>query len=531
MNALPVPATLAELIRDAARRFGDAEAIVGVDGRLNYARIDRESDRIASALGAAGIKKGDHVGICAGNTGQWVTLFYGIAKAGAVCVPINTRLKPAEIRYQLAQARVRLLFLADRLLSIDFLTVFQDVAHGMTSGYPQSDLPHLQDVVLLGERNHPHCRGLADFLGQGTGAPVPASPGPGDVALIQYTSGTTSQPKGAMLTHGSMVRNAAAVASRMGLEVGHRYLSARPFFHVAGTTLSIAASAVVGATLVTMLRFTAEDAVILMDTERCTHFSGNDTMFLMLLEREDAHSKSRLIGGWAAASPAVIERAVSELGARNMVVAYGLSEASPNVAISDCQDPLPDRIAGWMRPHEGLEVCIADPENGLPLPAGQSGEIRVRGWTVMQGYFDKPRETAATLGEDGFLRTGDMGVMAEDGRIRFLGRLKEIIRVGGENVSPGEIEDVLLNHPDIAQAQVVGMPDPRLIEIPVAYVIPRNGVALDPGQILAWAKTQLAGFKLPRHIAVIDSFEPLGLTASGKVQKARLRLDAAQRFC
>tara|TARA_R100000365_G_scaffold233_1_gene765 strand:- start:10452 stop:12047 length:1596 start_codon:yes stop_codon:yes gene_type:complete len=530
MNALPQPATLAKLIDHAARHFGDAEAIVAVDGRKSYAQIDHDSDAVARALTAAGVAKGDHVGICAGNTVQWVTLFYGIAKAGAVCVPINTRLKPAEIRYQLGQAKVKLLFLARRLLSIDFLRLFEDVAAGMASGYPQPDLPDLREVVLLGVDTHPRCRSIGEFLSLGAERPMPTPPREDDIALIQYTSGTTSLPKGAMLTHQAMVRNAAAVAERMGLLAGDRYLSARPFFHVAGTTLSIAASATVGATLVTMLRFTAEDAVELMETEACTHFSGNDTMFLMLLERDDARQKSRLRGGWAAASPPVIERAISELGASDLVVAYGLSEASPNVAVSDRSDAPTDRIAGWMRPHGGLEVRIADSETGLSLPAGQRGEIQVRGWSVMKGYFEKPEETAAALGEDGYLRTGDLGVMAEDGRIRFLGRLKEIIRVGGENVSPGEIEDILLTHPAVAQAQVVGMPDRRLIEIPVAYVVPKGGIALKPEDLLAWAKERLAGFKIPRHIAIVDSFEPLGLTASGKVQKAQLRQDAIQRF-
>ena len=531
MSALPQPATLANLIQQAAKRYGDTEAIIAADGRMSYAQIDRDSNIVARALAAAGITKGDHVGICAGNTGQWATLFYGIAKAGAVCVPINTRLKPAEIRYQLDQAKVKLLFLADRLLSIDFIGLFEDVARGMTGGYPQPDLPNLLEVILLGEGRHPHCRAIAEFLACGADEnSMPVPPGEDDIALIQYTSGTTSLPKGAMLTHQAMVRNAAAVAGRMGLARDDRYLSARPFFHVAGTTLSIAASAAVGATLVTMLRFTAEDAVALMETEACTHFSGNDTMFLMLLERDGARQKSHLRGGWAAASPPVIERAVSELGARDLVVAYGLSEASPNVAMSDRNDAITDRIAGWMHPHAGLEVRIGDPRTGRNLPAGQRGEIQVRGWTVMRGYFDKPEETATALGEDGFLRTGDVGVMAEDGRIRFLGRLKEIIRVGGENVSPGEIEDVLLTHPAIAQAQVVGMPDPRLIEVPVAYVVPKRGVALQADQLLAWARTQMAGYKVPRHIAIIDSFEPLGLTASGKVQKARLKDDAAERF-
>jgi len=530
MSASNPPLTLAQLIRNAARLYPDHEAVVAADGRFTYAQIDAESDRVARALSASGIAKGDHVGICAGNTGLWVQLFYGIAKAGAVAVPINTRLKPSEIQYQLGQAKVKLLFLADRLLNIDFFTLFEDVAQGFTSGFPQEDLPFLRQVVVLGDTSHPHCKAYHRFIEQGDGAPMPAEPANRDPALIQYTSGTTSLPKGALLAHESMVRNAAAVAARMGLEQKHRYLSARPFFHVAGTTLSIAASATVGATLVTMLRFVADDALDLMEREACTHFSGNDTMFLMLLERPDATAKSRLFGGWAAASPAVIEQAVERLGTRDLVVAYGLSEASPNVAVSDRNDPLEDRIAGWMHPHEGLDVRIAKPGTGEELPLGERGEIQVKGWSVMLGYFDKPNETKEAIGEDGFLRTGDMGLMREDGRIRFLGRIKEIIRVGGENVSPSEIEDVLVTHPAVAQAQVVGFPDARLIEVPVAYLTLKEGLNITSTELLDWAKPMLAGYKMPRHVAIVETFDNLGLTASGKVQKNKLKEDALTRF-
>jgi len=530
MSETSTPLTLAALIRNAAREYPRQEAVIAADGRFTYAQIDAASDTVAKALAAAGITKGDHVGICAGNTGAWVSLFYGIAKAGAVSVPINTRLKPAEIHYQLRQAQVKLLFLADRLLNIDFLALFGEVASGFQNSFPQDDLPFLRQVVLLGEGVHRHCTSYRDFIRQGTETALPAEPAPLDPALIQYTSGTTSLPKGALLAHESMVRNARAVARRMGLEQHHRYLSARPFFHVAGTTLSIAASAAVGATLITMTRFVADDALTLMEQEACSHFSGNDTMFLMLLERPDASAKSRLSGGWAAASPAVIEQAVARLGTKDLVVAYGLSEASPNVAVSDRNDPLEDRIAGWMHPHAGLEVRIVNPETGEELPHGRRGEIRVRGWSVMLGYFDKPAETAEAIGADGFLRTGDMGVMREDGRIRFLGRIKEIIRVGGENVSPGEIEDVLVTHPAVAQAQVVGFPDPRLMEVPVAYVTLKEGHALSAGELLDWAKPQLAGYKMPRHVAIVETFDNLGLTASGKVQKNKLKEDALTRF-
>ncbi|WP_309085638.1 AMP-binding protein [Chelativorans sp.] len=192
--------------------------------------------------------------------------------------------------------------------------------------------------------------------------------------------------------------------------------------------------------------------------------------------------------------------------------------------------PSEERIAGWMRPHEGLEVRIADPESGTPLGYETSGEIQVRGWSVMVGYYDRPEETAKAFTSDGFLRTGDAGIMRPDGRIRFLSRIKEIIRVGGENVSPSEIEDVFVTHPAVAQAQVVGVPDPRLMEVPAAYIVLREGAEATVEEIAQWAGRRIAGFKLPRHFAIVPSFDGLGLTASGKVQKAKLVEDAKSRF-
>jgi fatty-acyl-CoA synthase len=522
--------TLPQLISEAARKFGDEEAIVAPDVRMSFNDIDSLSDQVAKGLVAAGVKRGDHVGLCAGNSARWLVVFFGIVKVGAVCVPINTRLKADEIRYQLGQARVRLLFLAGRVLSSDLLAMFDDVARGMAVGFPQADLPSLETVVLVDNAAHPSCTDFGAFVARGREHALPPPPLPDDPALIQYTSGTTSLPKGAVLHHDSIVRNAVAVADRIGMKRGDRYLSPRPFFHVAGMTLAIVLSMHVGAVLVTMTRFTTEDALALMEAESCSHFSGNDTMFLMLLSHPEAAARLSLRGGWAAATPTIVERAMSELGAEDLVVAYGLSETSPNVAVSDYRDPREDRIAGWMRPHDGLDVRIADPDTGTELASGNRGEIQVRGWTVMSEYFDKPDETARALTPDGFLRTGDVGEMREDGRIRFVGRMKEIIRVGGENVSPAEIENVLNGHAGIAQAQVVGVPDPRLIEVPAAYIVLKPDVDLTIEAIEAWVRPRLAGFKQPRHFALVASFEDLGMTASGKVQKAKLANDAKQRF-
>jgi fatty-acyl-CoA synthase len=234
-----------------------------------------------------------------------------------------------------------------------------------------------------------------------------------------------------------------------------------------------------------------------------------------------------LRGAWVAASAEIVRRVISELGASEAVVGYGLSEASPNIAQSCWWESEEIRASGRMRPQPGLEVEIRDPETGETLPADTRGEIRVRGWSVMRGYFDKPDETAAALGADGWLSTGDLGRIGADGRLEFLGRVKDIIRVGGENVSPAEVEDILHKHPKVRLAQVVGVADPRLIEVPVAFLVANEGCEIEEGEMIAWARGEMAGFKVPRRIWVVPDFEAIGMTASSKVQKSKLAQHAA----
>jgi fatty-acyl-CoA synthase len=282
-------------------------------------------------------------------------------------------------------------------------------------------------------------------------------------------------------------------------------------------------------TLVTMERFEAGEALRLMEEERCTHVSGNDTMALMLLNHPDRpHRKLVLRGAWAAASASIVRRIVDELGARECVVGYGLSEASPNVSQSAWWEPEEVRVSARMRPQPGIEVRIRDLETGADCPPGTAGEIMVRGWSVMQGYFDKPKETAEALGADGWLATGDLGRLGEDGRLEFAGRAKEIVRVGGENVAPAEIEDILHRHPAIKQAVVVGVPDPRLMEVPCAFVVLNEGAAATEDELIAWAKRHMASFKVPRYLRLVQGFEDIGMTASSKIQKKQLAAHAVK---
>jgi fatty-acyl-CoA synthase len=525
------PLTTVEALRRAAILAPDVEAVVDATRRVTYRQLEREVQAIRAALQRAGVRRGDHVGICAGNSATWVALFLAIGAAGAVTVPINTRLQQTEIAYALRQARVQLLFVADRFLKIDFIRMLRGICSAIDTCLPDPALPDLRQVVVIGAAETP--RGALHwnaFIRHAEAAPLPPACSPDDLLLIQFTSGTTAAPKGVMLTHRNLLANGYFAGVRVGLRVGDRFHSARPFFHVAGTSQSILACVQHAATLITMDRFEAAGAIRLFEEERCTHFSGNDTMALMLLDHPGrADHRFALRGAWLAASATIARRVVEELGAREAVLAYGQSEASPNVALSCWWEPEELRISGRMRLQPGVEVRIRD-EQGSDCPPGVTGEILVRGWNVMRGYFDKPAETAAVLSSDGWLATGDLGRLDAEGRLEFTGRAKDLIRVGGENVAPAEIEDALQQHPKVRQAQVVSVPHARLVEVPAAFVIVRQGCECNSDELLDWCRTLLAGFKVPRYLRIVPDFDSIGMTASAKVRKADLRDYAIKTF-
>jgi fatty-acyl-CoA synthase len=473
-----------------------------------------------------------------GNDETWVTLFYAAAMLGAVTVPVNTRFKSNELAFCLKQADVKALFLADRFLNIDFLSFLREVEPAVDKALPGNALPLLRHVIVLGDDIPPTGRSFDDLLEladrvsdaelDAAAAQVKSS----DLLLIQFTSGTTAYPKAVMLTHDNMLRDAWAVSLRLGIRSDDRYFNCRPFFHVAGTTLSLLVSLVAGACLVTLPTFEAGAALRMMKDERCTLTSGNDTLFQMMLGHPSFDRAAlSLRGGWAAAGPETIRNIVEVMGAREVCVAYGLSEASPNVVLNDYRDPLELRIAGLAKPHDGVEVRIADEQN-VALPAGASGEIQVRGWNVMRGYYKNPEATAKVFTADGWLRTGDIGVLTVDGRLRMVGRTKDVFRVGGENVAPAEVEEVLLAHPAVATAQVVGVPDTRLGEVGAAFVTlkAQDGGRPSEAELVDFVKRRCANFRVPRYLAVVENFDAVGMTASGKVQKNRLREHAIARF-
>jgi fatty-acyl-CoA synthase len=445
---------------------------------------------IAGAMQALGIGRGDHVGILMGNDEHWLSLFYGAALIGAVTVPVNTRFKTAEIDFCLKQADCKLLFYADRFLGIDFGAMVRETG--------------FRNAVEL--KNVPDGEYSAEAVS------------PEDILLIQFTSGTTAYPKGAMLTHDSMLRDAWAAGTRVGIRPDDRYFNCRPFFHVAGTTLSALMALVAGACLITLPTFEAGAALEMMERERCTLVSGNDTLFQLMMGHEDfPRRRLCLRGGWAAAGPQTMRAIIDRMGARAICAAYGLSEASPNVVMSDWRDPEELRVQGLAMPHPGVEIRISEER-----------EIQVRGWNVMRGYYNNPEANAKAFTADGWLRTGDLGGLTADGRLRMIGRLKDVFRVGGENVAPAEVEEVLLAHPAVETAQVIGVPDARLGEVACAYVTLKSKAS--EAELLDWCRKRCANFRVPRYLRIVDDFESIGMTASGKVQKTKLREHALREL-
>lgn len=525
--------TLAETLAATADAHAQDEALVISGRRLTWAELRDNVREVAQGLRALGIRRGDHVAVCMGNSLEWVIFFYAAASIGAVTVPVNTRFKADEMLYCLRQADVKLLFITDRFLKIDFIGMLRGICPALEQKLPDAALPLLHTVVVLGKDVPAGAIGFADLLSQGAACtePWPPAVSADDVLLMQFTSGTTSYPKGVMLTHDNMLRNAACVAARFNLKAGDRYYSARPFYHVAGTTLSLLAALTTGACLLSSPSFEPEEALATMWSEECTHTSGNDTMFLMMLNHPNFDQYPlKLRNGWASAGPEVSRKVIELMGMKGLVQAYGLSEASPNVCMSHYDDDIEKRIAGWAHILDDVEVRLVDPETGAVMPAGKSGEIQVRGWSVMQGYYKMPEQTAKAITTDGWLHTGDLGIMDEDGRLKFLTRIKDVFRVGGENVAPAEVEDVLHKHPKIKQAQVIGVPDPRLVEVPAAYVILLEGETATPQEIIAWSKEKLANFRVPRYVQIVDSFEKIGMTGSSKIQKNKLRAQALIDF-
>ncbi|MFD5485696.1 FadD3 family acyl-CoA ligase [Streptomyces virginiae] len=522
--------TVAGLVRSAAARYGDLEAVVDGRVRIRYAQLGERVERAAAACIAAGVEPGDRVAVWAPNTLDWIVSALGAVSAGAVLVPLNTRFKGTEAAYVLERSRARLLFVTGTFLGTSYVASLRRAAAEGAGRGPLPGLPHLEQVVVLAEDAPDTFRTWKDFLAGGDRVTAETvreraeAISPDAPSDIIFTSGTTGSPKGAVITHAQSLRCYDVWSELAGLREGDRYLIVNPFFHTFGYKAGIIACLMRGATMVPQPVFNVDTVLANVAAERISVLPGPPTLHQSLLNhpQRDHHDLSalRLVVTGAAVVPLrLVERLREELRIATVLTAYGLSEAGGIVTMCRRGDPAATISATSGRAIPDTEVAVLDGA-GRPLPAGRAGEIAVRGYNVMQGYFEDPDETAAAITPDGWLHTGDVGVLDERGNLRITDRIKDMFIVGGFNAYPAEIEQLLGLHPDIADVAVVGVPDPRLGEVGKAYAVRRPGSTLTADDLIAWSRREMANYKVPRAVEFVTE---LPRNASGKVLKRELR--------
>ncbi|MEU7009065.1 FadD3 family acyl-CoA ligase [Streptomyces sp. NPDC046332] len=503
--------SIAGLVRSAAERYGTAEAVVDGRTRVSYEELGERVERAAAACLAAGVERGDRVAIWAPNTLDWIVSALGAVTAGAVLVPLNTRFKGTEAAYVLSRSRAKLLFVTGTFLGTSY------VASLRRAGV---ELPDLERVVVLADAAPEDYTTWKDFLAEGeavSSAEVRARAATIDSAApsdIIYTSGTTGAPKGAVITHAQTLRCYGIWSELAGLREGDRYLIVNPFFHTFGYKAGIIACLMRGAVMVPQSVFNVDTALANIAAERISVLPGPPTLHQSLLDHPARSSYDlsalRLVVTGAAVVPLrLVERLRGELGVGTVLTAYGLSEASGIVTMCRRGDPVDVIATTSGRPIPDTEVRLS-----------AAGEVLVRGHNVMSGYFEDAEETARAVDEDGWLHTGDVGVLDEAGNLRITDRIKDMFIVGGFNAYPAEIEQLIGLHPDIADVAVIGVPDPRLGEVGKAFAVRRPGARVTADDLIAWARREMANFKVPREVEFV---EELPRNASGKVVKGVLR--------
>lgn len=516
--------TLGDLLRERAAEHPQ-RVLLRIDGEsVTYGEMERRTAALAEGLGSIGVIAGENVAIWLQNSVDWVVTLFAVAARGARLVPFNTRFRAHELEYALRQSRAVALVTGDRFLRMEFMATVREIRPDPPEGTDASTeaLPDLRHVICRSDAAE---FGTVPFASLAGGSRVsagdPPTVRPEDVACIMYTSGTTAFPKGAMIGHGALLENARQVCLAWDLRADDVMLSPFPFYHLAGLTNSLLTTMVAGGTIYSMSRWDVDEALHIIEAARCTRFIGPVTTETDLLDHPGLHAAdlSSVRMAQATHHASVGRRIHEDLGWQISGV-YGLTEASPNVCVGDLQDRVQVRIERGGRPFPGIEVRIVDPATGADVSAEDRGEILVRGWNVMQGYFDKPEETALAIDAAGWLHTGDIGELDRDGYLTFRGRYKDMIKCGGENVSSEEVEALLLDHPKVHQVQVLGVPDARKGEVPMAFVEVKAGKTCDEAEIIAYCRARIANFKVPRHVRFVEEWP---LTHLGKIRKFELR--------
>ena len=505
---MPLPPTIPHAAEAAAQRFGAAEAVILPERRVSFAELWEQARAAASAMLASGIGVGDRVAIWAPNSLEWIVAALGAQSVGAAIVPLNTRLKGREAADQLRRSRARMLFTVGDFLGTDYPALLAG-----------EDLPELAETVRFD-------RDWDAWLARGKGSADPAV----DAALarldsetlsdIIFTSGTTGAPKGAMHTHSRVIPVFANWAKVTDLRAGDRYLIANPFFHTFGYKAGWVAALLAGAAIVPMATFDVAEAIRLIERERISFIPGAPTIYQSLLAQPkfDSSSLRVAVTGAATVPPVLVRRMHDELGFETVVTGYGMTECG-NITMCRAGDPIELVASSCGRAVPELEVKIRG-DDGAFLPAGETGEIVVRGRGVMLGYLDDPAATAEAIDPDGWLRTGDVGVLDADGYLRITDRKKDMFICGGFNAYPAEIEKQLSAHPAVAEAAVIGVSDERLGEVGKAFVVLRPGASASADALVEWSRAEMANYKAPRSVVLVEA---LPRNASGKVVKGELK--------
>lgn len=534
--------TIGDLLDETAGQYPAKEALVYHERGLRYsfAQFQDICNQAARGFLSLGIQKGENIAIWATNVPEWVISQYATAKMGGVLVTVNTSYRTHELEYLLRQSESTTLLLIDSYRDANYLGMLREICPELDTCEPgklhSARLPHLKNVIYIGEERQPgmflwqDLMERANLIQEEERIARQQSLAPDDVINMQYTSGTTGFPKGVMLSHTNIVNNAIKVAECQRLGVQDRVCIPVPFFHCFGCVMGTLACVATGATMVPVIAFDPGIVLLVVEKERCTALYGVPTMFIAELnhptfaERDLSSLRTGIMAG-SLCPIEVMKNVVHKMGIRDITIAYGQTESSPVITQTVPEDSIERKVSTVGRPHAGVEAKVIDPVTGESLPQGVQGELCTRGYLVMKGYYNMPEQTAEAIDAEGWLHTGDLATMDEDGYFQITGRLKDMIIRGGENIYPREVEEFLYTHPKVLDIQVVGVPDPKYGEQVLACIRVKPGEALTEEEVLEYCHGKIARFKIPRYIQVVDEYP---MTASGKIQKFKLREQAIQ---
>lgn len=532
--------TFGSLADTMAERFGHREALVFNDERYTFLTVRERVDEVARGLIKLGVKPGDHVALWLMNRPEWIFTMFALARIGAVQIPVNTRFRTHDLAYLLKQSDARYLITHDVSGPVDFLAMVREVVKLPETGVDivDPDFPDLARVIIFSETEHNGCVAWNTMLQ--TGADVSDATlnkridacDPDLPVFIMYTSGTTGFPKGVMHNH-IMLRLIEERAFRLAITENDTILNYLPLFHLFSYSEGALTSMLTGARQILMETFDPDESIRLVEAEGVTIMHGFETHLKDLTESQErlmADVSTLRCGVFAAgtkSSVPICRKAAEVLAPFVSITGFGMSEMGVGSLVGSLGDSIELRAETSGYPATGFECRIVDPETGEEQAIDEEGEITFKGYGLMMCYYNKPKETADCYDEDGWFHTGDTGILRADGCVRFLGRYKDMLKVGGENVDPMEVEALLLGAEGVQQVAVVGFPDARLTEVPIAYVQARPGADVSEDYIIEFCRGKVATFKIPRHVLFV---EELPMTASGKIRKVELREDAINKL-